>query len=174
VLSDNGKQFTGRFTKPRPSEVLFERICRDNGITTRLTRPRTPTTTGKIERWHKTLREEFLATCDSFASLAHAQAELDAWVLYYNCERPHQSLGMATPASRFAKAASDEQEPAAAAATQPCRPAHRRRPGLAGSAGTGVQRRPGRRGRPGRADPAAMPNSGAARMAATSRAPPPS
>jgi hypothetical protein len=28
VLTDNGKQFTGRFTKPRPSEVLFERICR--------------------------------------------------------------------------------------------------------------------------------------------------
>jgi hypothetical protein len=35
--------------------------------------------------------------CDSFASLVHAQAELDAWVAYYNCERPHQSLGMATP-----------------------------------------------------------------------------
>jgi Integrase core domain len=81
--------------------VLFERICRENGITTRLTRPRTPTTTGKIERWHKTLRTEFLATCDSFASLAHAQAELGTWVGYYNHERPHQSLGMATPASRF-------------------------------------------------------------------------
>jgi transposase len=30
VLSDNGKQFTGRFGKPRPAEVLFERICRKN------------------------------------------------------------------------------------------------------------------------------------------------
>jgi transposase len=29
VLSDNGKQFTGRFGKPRPAEVLFERICRE-------------------------------------------------------------------------------------------------------------------------------------------------
>jgi hypothetical protein len=111
VLTDNGKQFTGRFTKPRPSEVLFERICRENGITTRLTRPRTPTTTGKIERWHKTLRTEFLSTCDSFASLAHAQAELDTWVAWYNRERPHQSLGMASPGSRFtAKAASDGQQ----------------------------------------------------------------
>lgn len=27
VLTDNGKQFTGRFTKPRPAKVLFERIC---------------------------------------------------------------------------------------------------------------------------------------------------
>jgi transposase InsO family protein len=50
VLSDNGKQFTGRFGRPRPAEVLFERICRENGITQRLTKPRSPTTTGKIER----------------------------------------------------------------------------------------------------------------------------
>jgi transposase InsO family protein len=50
VLSDNGKQFTGRFGKPRPAEVLFERICRENGITQRLTKPRSPTTTGKVER----------------------------------------------------------------------------------------------------------------------------
>jgi transposase InsO family protein len=35
VLTDNGKQFTGRFTKPRPAEVLFERVCRENGITAR-------------------------------------------------------------------------------------------------------------------------------------------
>jgi hypothetical protein len=33
VLTDNGKQFTGRFTKPRPAEVLFERVCREHGIT---------------------------------------------------------------------------------------------------------------------------------------------
>jgi transposase InsO family protein len=51
VLTDNGKQFTGRFTKPRPAEVLFERICRENGIVARNTKPRTPTTTGKVERF---------------------------------------------------------------------------------------------------------------------------
>ena len=76
-----------------------------------LRRPRTPTTTGKIKRWYKTLRTEFLAACDRFASLACAQAELDAWVSYYNRERPHQSLGMATPASRFtANTASSGQQ----------------------------------------------------------------
>jgi hypothetical protein len=89
--------------------VLFERICRENSITTRLTRPRTPTTTGKIERWHKTLREEFLAAHDGFDSLAHAQSGLDARVAYYNGERPHQSLGMAAPASRFTRTPSAEQ-----------------------------------------------------------------
>jgi transposase InsO family protein len=52
VLSDNGKQFTGRFGKPRPAGVLFERICRRNGIRQLLTKPYSPTTTGKVERWH--------------------------------------------------------------------------------------------------------------------------
>ena len=59
VLTDNGKVFTGRFAL-RPMEVLFDRICRENGITHRLTAPRSPTTTGKIERFHGTLRREFL------------------------------------------------------------------------------------------------------------------
>jgi hypothetical protein len=39
VLSDNGDQFTGRFIKPLPVEVLFEKICRGNGIKHRLTTP---------------------------------------------------------------------------------------------------------------------------------------
>ncbi len=50
VLTDNGKQFTARFG--RGGEVLFDRICRDNAITHRLTQPATPTTTGKVcEDW---------------------------------------------------------------------------------------------------------------------------
>jgi transposase InsO family protein len=62
VLTDNGKVFTGRYanTRQRPMEVLFDRICRENGITHRLTAPRSPATTGKIERFHGTLRREFL------------------------------------------------------------------------------------------------------------------
>lgn len=56
VLTDNGKQFTARFGSGKPGEVLFDRICRENGITHRLTKPRSPTTTGKIERFHQTLR----------------------------------------------------------------------------------------------------------------------
>ena len=59
VLTDNGKVFTNRLG-PKPTEVLFDRICRDNAITHRLTAVRSPTTTGKIERFHRTLRVEFL------------------------------------------------------------------------------------------------------------------
>ncbi|CQD18931.1 integrase catalytic subunit [Mycobacterium europaeum] len=101
VLTDNGKQFTGRFTKPRPAEVLFERVCRENGITARLTKPHSPTTTGKIERWHQTLRRELLDPAGPFVDLPSAQAAISAWVHTYNHARPHQSLDMATPASLF-------------------------------------------------------------------------
>lgn len=99
ILTDNGKVFTGRFNHP-PVEVMFDRICREHGITHLLTQPRSPTTTGKIERFHRALRAEF-RTDRVFASLPAAQAELDAWVEDYNHRRPHQALGMATPAERF-------------------------------------------------------------------------
>jgi transposase InsO family protein len=103
ILTDNGKVFTGRFNRP-PVEVLFDRICRENGITHLLTQPRSPTTTGKIERFHRAIRTEF-RTDRVFDDLAAAQAELDAWVEDYNHRRPHQALDMATPAERFHPAA---------------------------------------------------------------------
>jgi transposase InsO family protein len=99
VLTDNGKVFTGRFGTHK-AEVLFDRMCRENGISHRLTAPRSPTTTGKIERFHQSLRKEFLAD-KTFGSIEVAQQELDRWVNDYNTERPHQALEMATPAQRF-------------------------------------------------------------------------
>jgi transposase InsO family protein len=99
VLTDNGKVFTGRFAQP-PVDVLFDRICRENGVDHLLTEPRSPTTTGKIERFHRTLRVEF-DTRQVFRNLKTAQEALDEWVSYYNTQRPHQSLGDATPESRF-------------------------------------------------------------------------
>jgi transposase InsO family protein len=99
ILTDNGKCFTGRFG-PHPVEVLFDRILRENGISHRHTGVRSPTTTGKIERFHQSLRREFLDG-RTFASAEVAQAELDAWVADYNSNRPHQALEMATPTERF-------------------------------------------------------------------------
>jgi transposase InsO family protein len=105
VLTDNGKVFTGRFHKPGvPVEVLFDKICRENGITHRLTKIHSPTTTGKIERLHQTLQRELLDVHGPFASIEALQAALDAWREEYNTDRPHQSLGMAFPASRFTSA----------------------------------------------------------------------
>ena len=109
VLTDNGKQFTARFG--RGGEVLFDRICRDNGIVHRLTQPASPTTTGKIERFHQTLRRDLLADHGPFADLDDVQATLDAWVAGdYNTRRPHQSLDMASPADRFAPVPEAERQ----------------------------------------------------------------
>jgi transposase InsO family protein len=127
VLSDNGRQFTGRFGKPRPAEVLFERICRENGITQRLTKPRSPTTTGKIERLHQTLQHELLTVRPPFETIEDAQAAVDAWRKDYNAERPHQSLNMAFPATRFAPATGQIlglRIPAELTADRPAEPGH--------------------------------------------------
>jgi transposase InsO family protein len=104
MLTDNGKVFTGRFNSQKDVEVLFDKICRENGIEHLLTAPRSPTTTGKIERFHRTLRTEFLME-KRFESFDHAQTQLDLFVDHYNTQRPHQSLDMATPWSKFTVAA---------------------------------------------------------------------
>lgn len=106
VLTDNGKVFTGRFgPRGSASEVLFDRVCAENGIRHLLTAPRSPTTTGKVERLHKTMRAEFFTVADrSYETIGQLQAALDGWVVHYNTERPHQALGMRAPAERFALA----------------------------------------------------------------------
>ena len=84
--------------------MLFDKICRRNGIAHRLTAPSSPTTTGKIERFHQTLRRELLDDARPFTSLLEAQAAVDDWVREYNAERPHQALetrAPVTPAERF-------------------------------------------------------------------------
>src|ERR1700734_3807198 len=85
ILTDNGKVFTGRFGHPAV-EGLFDRICRENGVDHLLPAPRSPTTTGKIERFHRTLRAEF-DTRRVFPSLRAAQQALDEWVTFYNTIR---------------------------------------------------------------------------------------
>ena len=105
ILTDNGKVFTARFGQG-PGPVLFDRICANNGIRHILTAPYSPTTTGKVERFHKTMRSDFLVDHDRVhASIAELQAALDEWVAEYNTERPHQSLGDRPPMERFALAA---------------------------------------------------------------------
>ena len=118
LLTDNGKVFTARFGLG-PGPVLFDKVCNDNGIRHLLTAPYSPTTTGKVERFHKTLRAEFLAEHDrQHATVEALQQALDVWVVEYNTERPHQSCGGRPPAERFALAQSGlvpVEEPAPAA-----------------------------------------------------------
>jgi len=140
ILTDNGKVFTGRF-HAQDVEVLFDKICRENGITHRLTAPYSPTTTGKIERFHRSLRIEFLAG-RVFGSLGQAQAELDAWVHSYNHHRPHQGIAMATPAQRFTSSVTQPGQ------TSPSRPVLRLagQPARAGHGGQWITRKVGANG----------------------------
>jgi len=107
IITDNGKQFTDRFGRhgARNGEVLFDKICRKNGITHRLTAPASPNQNGKVERFHGTFRPDFLDGAGPFVSVEQAQAAVDAWVGHYNADRPHQALDEkvpVTPAERFA------------------------------------------------------------------------
>jgi hypothetical protein len=99
ILTDNGKVFTGKLGS-RPATVAFDRICLNNGIRHLLTAPYSPTTTGKIERLHKTMRKEFLAGV-TFSSIEAAQEALDRWVERYNHHREHQAIGDVPPIRRF-------------------------------------------------------------------------
>jgi hypothetical protein len=134
ILTDNGKVFTARFgTGPGP--VMFDRICTGNGIWHLLTAPYSPTTTGKVERLHKTMRAEFFTPKDRlFATIPELQEALDAWVSQYNTARPHQSCGGHPPAERFRLAerplAPDESAAQAAAAAAPRVAAGRRPAGV--------------------------------------------
>ena len=132
ILTDNGKVFTARFGRG-PGPVMFDRICHDNGIRHLLTAPYSPTTTGKVERLHKTMRREFFTPNDRmFAAIPELQSALDGWVNEYNAERPHQSCGGRPPIERFRLAnrslAADTSAAAAPPPFQAAGPAAGQRP----------------------------------------------
>lgn len=99
MLSDNAAVFTGR---PRGGgRVALEVELINRGVIFRHSRPYHPQTCGKVERFHKTLKD-WLARRPKAKSVRALQAQLDAFRRYYNEERPHRSLGRRTPAEAFA------------------------------------------------------------------------
>lgn len=97
-LSDNGLNFSGRL---RGHEVLFETELRAIGVVKKLSRPYHPQTCGKVERFQQTLKK-WLRRQPLAHSLEALQAQLDAFVAYYNHQRPHRGIGRITPAERWA------------------------------------------------------------------------
>ena len=67
-------------------------------------RPYHPQTQGKLERFHQTLKADVLSL-RTFEDLSQCQREFDAYKLKYNHRRPHESLNLATPSSRYAPSA---------------------------------------------------------------------
>jgi transposase InsO family protein len=97
-LSDNGLNFSGKL---RRFEVAFERELRRIGVVPKTSRPYHPQTCGKVERFQQTLKK-WLTRQPLAADLAELQAQLDAFVDYYNHHRPHRGIGGVTPAERWA------------------------------------------------------------------------
>jgi transposase InsO family protein len=99
LLSDNHLSFTGRLFG---QEVAFERRLREVGVELLNAAPAHPQTLGKLERFHRTLKE-WLADEGPASDLDQLQLLLDRFRAHYNEERPHQGIGDHTPAERYAE-----------------------------------------------------------------------
>jgi transposase InsO family protein len=97
TLTDNGAVYTSRFTGGRNS---FEYLLAYLGIRQKNGAPGHPQTQGKIERFHQTLKR-WLGQGRAATDLAGLQAQLDAFRLAYNEQRPHRAIGRATPGEAY-------------------------------------------------------------------------
>ena len=96
ILSDNGAQFSG-FKK---GYTQFERWLMDLDILPIHGRVKHPQTQGKIERFHRTMKQELLKHT-TISDIADAEIKLSAWREKYNHVRPHEALGMKRPAEVY-------------------------------------------------------------------------
>jgi transposase InsO family protein len=94
VLSDNAKCY---------SSDAFTTLCRREGLRQSFTKPYTPQTNGKAERFIQTMKRRW-AYRFTFRTSALRAASLRPWLKHYNHERPHRSLGKKTPMQRLREA----------------------------------------------------------------------
>jgi transposase InsO family protein len=91
IISDNGPQFIAKD---------FKQFIRLMGLTHVRTSPYYPQSNGKLERWHKSLKQEGIRLT-SLGSLEEARRCIAAYVEYYNHVRLHSALGYITPADKL-------------------------------------------------------------------------
>jgi len=88
ILTDNGREYCGR-AMIHPYQIFIE----FNDITHRRTKVATPRTNGFVERFNRTVLDEFFRETfrsKFYASVEELQQDLDQWLHYYNYERPHR------------------------------------------------------------------------------------
>jgi len=95
MLTDRGRQYTNWRGTTR-----FEREIGKDRIKHIKSQAHHPMTLGKIERFWKTIYEEFLVRAQ-FGSFDEARDRIRQWVQYYNHKRPHQGIGGLCPADRY-------------------------------------------------------------------------
>ena len=91
LLTDNGSAYRSK---------VFAAVCRELGIKHRFTRPYTPRTNGKAERFIQTALREW-AYAATYPNSAARQAALQPWMHRYIHHRPHSALGYQPPISRI-------------------------------------------------------------------------
>lgn len=86
--SDNGSEFQGN----------FEKIYKTLGILQIYSRAHTPKDNALLERFNRTIQEEWLSQCEEGLDDLHvANQKLTDWLIFYNAQRPHQALDYKTP-----------------------------------------------------------------------------
>lgn len=91
VMTDNGACY---------NSFAFRDFCRARGLRHIRTRPYTPKTNGKAERFIQTSLREW-AYAKAYPTSDHRAADLPAWLHRYNWHRPHGGIGSKTPISRL-------------------------------------------------------------------------
>ena len=87
VLTDTGREFCGKESHP------YELYLALNEIKHRTTKVRSPRTNGFVERFNRTLLDEFFRVAfreKFYDSVEKLQKDLDGYLKFYNTERPHQ------------------------------------------------------------------------------------
>ena len=90
LLTDNGTSYRS---------YAFADRCRELGLKHRRTRPYTPRTNGKAERFIQTALREW-AYARTYQNSDDRENNLEPWIHQYNWHRPHASLGLSPPISR--------------------------------------------------------------------------
>jgi transposase InsO family protein len=88
VLTDRGTEYCGN-----PERHEYELYLAVEDVDHTRTKTKSPQTNGIVERFHKTVLDEFYRVTfrkKIYGSIAELQLDLDAWVTSYNEERPHQ------------------------------------------------------------------------------------
>ena len=91
VMTDNGACY---------KSFAFRDFCRERGLKHIRTKPYTPKTNGKAERFIQTSLREW-AYAKAYPTSDQRAAELPAWLHRYNWHRPHGGIGSKTPISRL-------------------------------------------------------------------------
>ncbi len=91
LLTDNAKCY---------GSIAFTALCDEKHVSQRFTRPYTPRTNGKAERFIQTLKRRW-AYRYTYRTSAIRAASLRPWVTHYNHQRPHRAIGKRPPMARL-------------------------------------------------------------------------